>query len=112
MAGITHVRSPIAHWLGSAAELERRAADVLLVISQRSLDSDFELLKHLLDLPTTLRLPKDDVIAHRTPVGFDAALSPKARRNLEAWYADDIALFEICLKIRARQIAADKAQAA
>lgn len=104
MAAIQHVRAPLSRWF-RADELRERQDDVLFVISQPRLAEDFEVLKRLLGLPAGARLPFGDVVSHRTPAGFQTSLSPLGRANVEAWYAQDIALHEACLALRARRLA-------
>lgn len=105
MAGINHVNTRLATWLGSAAYVEERAADILMICWTRELDADFRRLKALLDLPETLALPTDEVGTHRTPDGFDRKLGDRALDNLRAWYAEDFPIYETCLELRQKLLA-------
>lgn len=105
MAGVWHVRHPISDWV-TPRELEEREGDILFVMSQAELADDFEALKALLGLPADAALPTDEVVAHRTPDGFETGLSAVGRGNVEAWYAEDAALHRACLALRARKLAA------
>jgi hypothetical protein len=85
-------------WIESDDYFSRRGADILFIGLQEHLEDDFGTLKQLLGLPHHLRLPTNDVSAHRNPLGrIDKQLDDTARRNLAAWYARDIAFFERCL---------------
>lgn len=104
MSDIEHVRDKLAHWLVSRDYLFSRADDIVQILSQDDLDADFERLKKALDLPRDLALPRDEIAAHKTPVGFSTVLSDTGRRNIEAWFADDIALYHAALELRALKI--------
>jgi hypothetical protein len=106
MAGINHVNTFLKTWLGSAAYVEERAKDILMICWTRELDADFRRLKALLGLPESLVLPTDEVGTHRTPDGFDRRLSERAVENVRAWYADDFPIYEACLALRRRLIEA------
>jgi len=92
---IQHVRDVYATWFGDAQGFAARTADLLFVGFQERLDKDFEALKRVLGLPGSLRLPTDPVEAHRDPDPDSRVyeLSPLARRNLEVWYAADLAFY-------------------
>lgn len=105
MAAIQHVRAPLARWF-SAEELAARENDVLFVISQPDLAADFAVVGRMLGLPARATLPLSEVVSHKTPPGFETELSPRARANIEAWYAEDIALHRACLALREKRLAA------
>lgn len=95
MGAIRHVREPLSKWLVDEAYLRSRLGDVLFVGSQEHLDEDFARLKELLRLPGRVRLPKDDVKAHRNPPGLDYTLDDDAVASVRAWYAADYALLDV-----------------
>ena len=101
MRGISHIKNTYKDWITGEEELDDRLESILLVGIQEKLSTDFEHLKRLLNLPETVSLPADDTLAHRTPPEFDRALSPLAERNLSQWYAEDIRIYERCMRIRA-----------
>jgi len=103
MRSIQHVRSSYTDWFLGERELDERLETIVLLGLQETLCSDFEVLKKLLHLPRGLSLPKDDVLAHRTPREFDRRLSPLAEQNLREWYSNDLQFYEHCLRLRAQR---------
>ena len=97
MAAITHINQPLTRWF-SAAELARRARDVVAILLQSELAADFDRLKRRLGLAGDL--PTDPVAAHVTPAGFDRTLSEEGSAAIRSWYKDDIVLFQACLEMR------------
>ena len=97
MEGIEHIRAPQALWTGPPEALLARRADVLMIGRCETLDRDVARLSRLLGLSPPLRLPRDDLAAHRNPPGVDRHLSQAARDALRAWYADDHAVIEAAM---------------
>jgi Sulfotransferase family len=102
MRGITHVQSSYWDWFHDPAYFESRLNDVLLVGFQETLDSDFELLKSLLDLPSHVRLPTDAIASHRAPPGLDRTLDSTSQAILREWYARDYKFVELSRSLRSR----------
>jgi hypothetical protein len=102
MRSIRHIRDGYAYWLGGLRYLDSRWSDILFIGFQESLGADFERLLYLLDLPLDLRLPDDEVIAHRNPGGLRRVLSATAVRNLVRYYHDDVTLSSACRNWRYR----------
>ncbi len=100
MRKIHHVQSSYLDWIGSERALVRRLDDVLLIGLQEELESDFERVKQLLGMPSSASLPTDDRRAHRNPSDLGKRLSAEAEANLRAWYARDIAVYELCKRLR------------
>jgi Sulfotransferase family len=100
MRSIAHVKSGYAQWLGGEGYLLSRLPDVFFIGFQESLAEDFEALKLKLGLTANVKLPSDDVTAHRNPEHLDKRLSDHALENLKRWYADDFKLFALCQRIR------------
>jgi hypothetical protein len=100
MRGIRHVNSSYGDWFCGTQELDDRLDDVVLIGLQETMESDFERLKSMLNLPRGLSLPEDEILAHRTPAEFDRGLSPLAQQNLREWYAEDIRFYEHCVHLR------------
>jgi hypothetical protein len=94
MNSIAHVNRHLTHYLGLREYVESRRQDILFVGFQETLAEDFERLKKALGLPESLALPSDEVVAHRTPTGFEAELSDKGKQAILQWYADDVALYD------------------
>ena len=100
MSGIRFLRDPMSRWFGSIEKLRARRDQFVLLGLQTCLDDDFEFLKAQLGLPGEIRLPKDEVLSHRTPAQFDTNLSALGRKNVSDWYAGDIAFYEEYIALR------------
>ena len=101
MRAIKHVRAHYSNWLASPAVLDSRGRR-LFVGRTEALNQDFEVLKVWLGIPSTAaRLPTDRVRAHKMPHGLDTRLDTMAIENLRVYYAEDIGLMEMAMKIRA-----------
>ncbi len=99
MEGIAHLNTPYSFWFGDETQFQARLTDVFFIGVQDRLDEDFELLKRKLALPPEARLPTDETVAHRMPVGLATELSDVAQANLERWYENDIAFFRLCREL-------------
>lgn len=106
MRGIGHVNTPYSFWFRDKHAFEARLPDLFFIGFQDRLDADFELLKQRLGLPAEARLPVGTTAAHQSPPGFETDLSPAGRRNLAAWYADDLELVALCRELAPRVNAA------
>src|SRR5205807_1436666 len=93
-----HLNTHYSFWLGGLDELRARTHDIFFIGFQERLDDDIELLKQRLGLPVDARLPQGDA-AHRAPAGFETSLGAVARANLERWYADDLAVVQLCREL-------------
>jgi len=98
MRSINHVKTPYSFWFESEEYLKSRTADVLFFGRMERLSLDFERLKIKLHISKDATLPKDDIKAHRSPMGEDRALSESAIVNLRNWYREDFHLLEFCEK--------------
>ncbi len=102
MRGIRHVKSSYWEWFHDAAYFESRWSDVMFIGFQETLDSDFEHLKVLLNLPAHVQLPKDEATSHRSPAGLDRTLDDTSQAALREWYARDYEFVELCRSLRSR----------
>jgi hypothetical protein len=93
------VNTPYSYWFDDERTFRARISDLFFIGFTERLNDDFELLKRKLGLPSDICLPQDEMRAHRTPSGFSNQLSDVGRANLERWYADDIALVELCREL-------------
>jgi hypothetical protein len=98
MRGVGHLSTAYSFWLGTPGELRARAGEAFFIGFQDRLDHDFAELKRRLGLPPEAELPTG-AEAHRAPAGSETELRAAARSNLERWYADDIALVELCREL-------------
>lgn len=97
---ITHLAEPQWSWFESPEYFRSREDDVLFVLFQEQLDDDFVVLSRLLGLEGRVRLPGDEVAAHRTPRRFPRSLSDEAVENLQRWYQRDYDLIALCRELR------------
>jgi hypothetical protein len=97
--GIGHL-SHFATWYRSLDYFKSRLCDVLFIGFQDRLDADFVELKQLIDAPSYLQLPSDDIGAHRNPDNLDRDLDPVALHVLRNWYADDLNFVSYCRALR------------
>jgi hypothetical protein len=99
MESIQHVRDHYWRWVVDQRHLHTavEAEQVLGVLRQEHLDTDFSQLLERLELPQTT-LQRDPVKAHRNPDDVDRSLSPLARHNLEEWYRDDYDFLRTCVQ--------------
>jgi hypothetical protein len=104
MNAMRHTRWGYTYYLGSIGLLEREKDRILFIGAQESLDSDFEILKVVLELPADCTLPQDEVAAHRTPDGYEKRVSDRGRRNLERYYRQDYKIYNWCKAHRERLI--------
>jgi hypothetical protein len=102
MHGIGHVNTPYTFWFPSERAFRARLEDVFFVGLQDRLDADFEALKRKLGLGADIRMPRDETVAHKTPVGFESQLSETGRANLERWYAFDVSFVQLCREVAPR----------
>ena len=106
MIGIAHTGLRLSYWLLSASYVRKRQGDILWIGHQSSLTEDFTALKAILDLPPGTTLPDDDVGAHRTPAGYETALSAAGEANITNWYRKDFDIYSACLELREKLLAA------
>lgn len=102
MRRIRHINQPMRAWTGPDALIDERLAQIVWIGRTETLGGDLEEIKRRLGLPASVRLPDDDVAAHRTPAGMSAELSAAGRRAIEYWYADDMRLLEFLDRARER----------
>jgi hypothetical protein len=100
MRNIGHVRNLYSQWFESEEYLLSRASDIFFIGFQETLADDFETLKLMLGVPATVKLPDDDIGAHRNPAHLDKKLGVQAIENLHRWYAEDFRFFNLCREIR------------
>lgn len=89
MRSIQHVRSSYWDWFINEEFFYDRIKDVLFVCQQEQLDDDFDKVKNILNIPESIILPNDAVLAHKNPFEMDRELSNKAIENLKEWYTKD-----------------------
>lgn len=96
MRSIRHVRQHQHDWFPAATldYLRENARRIVWIGFQESLDSDFEVLTRRLRLPPGISLPRDPGQAHRAPEETSSSLGAVGRRNIAAWYAQDVRFVE------------------
>lgn len=106
LEGIRHFRR-LNRWLIGEDELLARRSQILFVAFQETLAHDFEILRRLLDLPSSVVLPTGEVEAHRSPPGLSKQISAPGLEALSRWYSEDTRLIEVCrqlMKSRSYQV--------
>jgi len=96
MRTIGHVKTSYWDWFQNEEYLRSRVSDIFFIGFQERLDEDFEILKSKLGLPENLTLPKDEIRAHKNPLGLDKTLTDEARSNLNEWYKRDFEFIALC----------------
>lgn len=105
MYGINHLRRAYGQYLGSVELLEQEKDRIYFIAATETFDSDFALMKRILNIPAEFELPQDDYGAHRTPEGFEQTVSELGRKNVEAYYEDDYKIYNWCVKRREELLA-------
>lgn len=95
MRSVNHVRFGYRDWLGPADSFEQRLDDILFIGVQERFDADCQRLFELLGVDATL--PKDPVLAHRSPGPKE--LSAAESDTMHEFLADDIAYYERLLAL-------------
>lgn len=93
---IQHINASYWDWFGNEAYFQSRISDVFFIGFQEDLDDDFEILKEILGLPESVKLPESDVEAHRNPPDLDTNLENEAVANLKEWYAREYDFLNLC----------------
>lgn len=104
MESIRHLQRRLTLWTGDPASFRKQLDKVLYIARQETLDDDWGKLKELLELPSELALPRDDVTAHRTTYPSDVSISDRGVAALRAWYADDYEVLAIGESVRQGQV--------
>ena len=99
MKSIAHVKSSYWDWFDSESYFRSRRSDIILIGFQETLSADFERLKMKLELPQSVKLPTDEIKAHRNPPDLDTNLDEQAIKNLKSWYARDYAFIRLCKEV-------------
>lgn len=86
-------------WYGDLDYFQSRIDDILFVGFQESLDEDFFKLKSILDIPEEIRLPTDDIAAHKNPKNVDKFIEPNGITALNEWYAEDAKFIRLCKEL-------------
>ncbi len=103
MRAIQHVGTSYWYWFKDEEYFRLRLPDIFFIGFQERLEEDFRILRSKLGLPDDLRLPDDDIIAHRNPSGLDTTLADGAIENLKEWYARDFAFVSLCEEVISQQ---------
>jgi hypothetical protein len=98
LEGIRHFRR-LNRWLIGEDVLIARRSQILFVAFQESLARDFEILRQLLDLPSSVALPTGEVEAHRSPPGLSKQIARPGLEALSRWYSEDVRLIEVCRQL-------------
>lgn len=97
---INHTRWNLNFWLHGAEFLERNRENILYIATTETLNEDFDVVKRLMNLPSSASMPDTDRDRHATPSGFSKHLSEEGLRNIRKHYAADYETYAWCLKFR------------
>lgn len=86
-------------WYINTDYFKSRIDDILFIGFQESLDSDFIKLKSILGIPEDVKLPTDDVAAHKNPKNIDKSIDANGMAALKEWYLEDAKFIELCKEI-------------
>jgi Methyltransferase domain/Sulfotransferase family len=100
MRNVKHMR-PLKSYLGSRADLRRSLPRIVYIARQETLDTDWQQLKTLLELPAEVELPSDPLVAHRRDASQDSPLDDRAVEILRDWYKQDYRLLTVAERARA-----------
>jgi hypothetical protein len=98
MRDIGHVRGSYWQWFGDPHYFSARTRDVLAILWLPSLEQSFPSLCERLGLGGEIRLPADDVDAHRNPPTVDRRLGERAQINLRRWYWAEFEFVRTCMR--------------
>lgn len=94
-----HIKTSYWDWFESEEYLESRKDDVLFVFRQENLESDFNFFVKNFLKEEGLKLPKDQVLSHKSPPNYDKHLGLLAVENLKKWYNKDYEFLNYIKKI-------------
>jgi len=100
---IGHIHHLI-HWYKSIEYFNSRIDDILFIGFTETLDSDFDKLKKLLNLPSKITLPKDSIGVMKGPTRIreqDKIIQEPGLTFLKEWYKQDIEFVALCKEIMA-----------
>ena len=100
MLSIEHVKHSYWEWFESEQYFKSRMKDIFFIGFQENLTDNFECLKRKLRLPEYVKLPIDNVQAHRNPEHLDRTLEERALNNLKDWYKEDYKLIDLCRDVQ------------
>jgi hypothetical protein len=81
MKYIYHINSIYWDWFENEAYFQSCISDVLFIGFQDSLNDDFEVLKEILGLSKSVKLPEWEVDSYGAPQGLDKHLGIRSARN-------------------------------
>jgi hypothetical protein len=93
MFWVSHFGRVYTRTFGSVALVRERASDFYAIIKHDTFEADVAKFLVKLEMPAGVTLPSGDD-AHVAPEGEDRVLSPLAISNLQAWYKNDIEIYE------------------
>ncbi len=98
MKNIQHFRT-YKNWYSSLEYFNSRINDILFIGFQESLDNDFIRLKQILNIHESVKLPIDEITAHKNPKNIDKYIDKKGILKLKQWYHDDFEFILRCKKM-------------
>lgn len=93
---IQHVKDKYSKWLGTLEYLEHRMSDIVFIGFQENFESDFEVLKNKLGLPSGMVLPESEEGRHANPSYSVPKLSQKLEAFFKQQFESDYAIHQFC----------------
>lgn len=100
---IKHISRKLSYWLVDTEYLKDRSKDILYILEQESLATDFKILCDELSLKLNNTLPEEENAIHRN-IERNYILSSDSIDFLNSFYHDDFPLIDICRKIKATKL--------
>lgn len=98
------LKRPLATNLGGGPEVvDRHLSTIPLICVFEEFDRSIEAMRVVFNLPSHLKVPKEDDTVHKGLSHLPKKLSDVGRRAVAEWYRDDIAVYEHCRTIHEHQ---------
>jgi dihydrofolate reductase len=85
--------------------LEQEKDRIYIIGATETFDSDFALMRKLLNVSPDVQLPTDEYGSHRTPEGYEKTISEEGRKNVQDYYKNDYEIYNWCVKKREELLA-------
>ena len=98
MEAIQHVSDPMTFWVGKTNALRRNRDEIFFIGAQETFDADCAAL--LTKIGVNPEVPTLSESERHASGRQPPALSERATKNIEAWYAHDLELYQWCMRNR------------
>ncbi|WP_243310277.1 hypothetical protein [Fundidesulfovibrio agrisoli] len=101
---INHIKRKLSYWLIDCPYLLKRYNDIVYILEQETLNSDFKVLLSTISSGVQIELPSGEEAIHRN-LERDYALSPSGIEYLSTFYNYDLSLLQLCRNIKSSKTA-------